>query len=270
MAESKHEQNKDADATSAKEQTAPKSVEHQGQTESQTKKANKPEKKTDKNKAERLREYLERWHISLQLIVPSILSLGVIVLIAVQAWIYSNQLDAMRDQLAEMKESKYLARLDQRAWVAAIDITGVPEIGKPFEITVRVKNSGKTFARQMTVEKVAEVIAPGAQPHFIEDLRIDCDNPPFDAVAGTESSVAILAPNGELLADLVLKGFEKVTSEQLELIKSGDAIVVVHGRMCYRDIFDCPHWTTYCAQLGKNLKYAACRTHNDADANRCP
>jgi len=38
--------------------------------------------------------------------------------------------------------------LDQRAWVAAIDVRGIPELDKPWEIVVTGKNTGKTFARK--------------------------------------------------------------------------------------------------------------------------
>jgi hypothetical protein len=52
-------------------------------------------------------------------------------------------------QLEEMKNS---AHLDQRAWVAPTHIDGkLPEPDKEFPFSILIENSGKTFARKLTV-----------------------------------------------------------------------------------------------------------------------
>ena len=47
------------------------------------------------------------------------------------------------------------AHLDQRAWVAPIDVTGKPEEGKPYKVAVTFKNTGRTFAKNSPMRSSA-------------------------------------------------------------------------------------------------------------------
>jgi hypothetical protein len=96
MAENKREQDKDTNAANAQKESAPKSVDHQRQAQRQPEQSTQADNKPNEKKRERFREFLKRWKILLQLIVPSIFSLGVLAVIGVQAWIYSGQLEQMR------------------------------------------------------------------------------------------------------------------------------------------------------------------------------
>src|SRR5438874_11208341 len=96
MAEQKHRKDERKDTTDAQGDPAPQSFKQQDKPESQTDKATQTEKESGDNKPERLRKWLQHWNVVFQLIVPSLFSLGVIIIIAIQAWIYSKQLTQMK------------------------------------------------------------------------------------------------------------------------------------------------------------------------------
>jgi hypothetical protein len=195
--------------------------------------------------------------------------------ICAQVWIYSYQLKEMQkstnaatkaakaaeDSVAFAKEN---AHLDQRAWVAAIDIKGTPEVGKIFTVNVTAKNSGKTFAKNFRMAVVVEPITETNEPNFsLEE----------SAEAQKEPNVSILEPNGEYVTNTELRKERpphEITKEDLDRIRSGELKIFVHGKLTYDDIFGCAHWTTFCVRLKSDLRYANYGTHNDADDNRCP
>lgn len=158
-------------------------------------------------------------------------------------------------------KSEASAHLDQRAWVAATNIDGIPKEGSEFEIKVMAKNTGKTFAKQFTM-----------YVGLAKNLKPDFTLKPTD-----EGSIAILAPNSEYTATrLVPNDFgeehRKLTKDDVEDFTSGRAELYVFGKMSYNDVFDCPHWTTFCFFLGRDLKYANCHDKggNEADDKPCP
>jgi hypothetical protein len=152
--------------------------------------------------------------------------------------------------------------LEQRAWVSAIETHGAPEVGKPFEIIVRVRNTGKTFAKEFSSIAVVEALPEGKYPDFSKESRFR-----------TNSSVSLLAPDGEWLIPLYPIGgssTEKFTDSMLADLKASRTKIFVYGSMRYKDIFDCNHWTTFCFRLSRTLLlYEACGSHNDADNNTC-
>ena len=278
MAEHQDPKHKGKHSVEAHEKPASKSFQQRNDPEAQSKYfGNTQQHKSAGNGRERCRKWLKRWNTLLQLIVPSVFSAALLITIFVQIWIYERQLSEMKKstkaaaQAAKaaktgIKLARENAHLDQRAWVAAIDIKGTPEVGKIFTVNVTASNSGKTFAKNFTMRVVVEPIKKvGNEPNFsLED----------PAEAQNESSVSVLAPNGEYVANAELRKERpphEVTQEDLDRIRSGEVKIFVHGKMTYDDIFGCPHWTTFCVRLKSDLKYTSYGTHNnDADDNHCP
>jgi hypothetical protein len=166
---------------------------------------------------------------------------------------------------ASVKQARKTARHDKRAWVAVVDLQGIPEVGTMFSVNLVAQNSGKTFAKNLTMRAVAELISgKGNEPDFsLED----------SAAARRDSSVSLLAPNADYVMDIELHKQtppHEITQSDLDGIRSGNLTIFVHGRMTYDDVFGCPHWTSFCTRLKPDLKYANYGTHNDADQNRCP
>jgi hypothetical protein len=166
---------------------------------------------------------------------------------------------------ASVKQARRTARRDQRAWVAVVDIAGIPEVGTIFGVNLVAQNSGKTFAKNLTMRAVVELISEKQkEPDFsLED----------SAAARKDSSVSLLAPNADYVMDIELRKQtppHEITQSDFDGIRSGNLTIFVHGRMTYDDIFGCAHWTSFCTRLKPDLKYASYGTHNDADQNSCP
>jgi hypothetical protein len=165
---------------------------------------------------------------------------------------------------ASVREVRRTARRDQRAWIAMVDIQGIPEVGTMFSVNLVAQNSGKTFAKNLTMRAVIEIAQKGEEPDFsLEDS---------DA-ARKASSVSLLAPNADYVMDIELHKQtppHEITQSDLDGIRSGNLTIFVHGRMTYDDVFGCSHWTSFCTRLKPDLKYASYGKHNDADQNRCP
>ena len=195
--------------------------------------------------------------------------------ICVQAGIYFLQVRQMNKSTeaatraanaaeASVREVRRTARRDQRAWIAMVDIQGIPEVGTMFSVNLVAQNSGKTFAKNLTMRAVIEIAQKGEEPDFsLEDS---------DA-ARKASPVSLLAPNADYVMDIELHKQtppHEITQSDLDGIRSGNLTIFVHGRMTYDDVFGCSHWTSFCTRLKPDLKYASYGKHNDADQNRCP
>jgi hypothetical protein len=46
------------------------------------------------------------------------------------------------------------------------DIQGIPEVGTMFSVNLVAQNSGKTFARNLTMRAVVEMTEKGREPDF--------------------------------------------------------------------------------------------------------
>jgi hypothetical protein len=150
-------------------------------------------------------------------------------------------------------------RLEQRAWVAAVNIAGVPVVGQPFITQVTAINSGRTFAKQFTMTSNVQIGPAGMTPQFDQDT------------AKTYKSLSLLAPNGTYIAKNTITGegslplLPNPTQTDLDNFKSGAREILIFGRMDYVDIFKNPHWSTFCFKLSGEIAWNACDGHNDAD-----
>jgi hypothetical protein len=187
--------------------------------------------------------------------------------ICVQAGIYLFQLKEMKKSTdaatraansaeAGLKLARDHAHLDQRAWVATTGIHGKPEPDRPYILIIGVKNSGKTFAKKVTIRCHMRAVPKGKEPNFNEIPTME------------PQSVALLPPNGEYAS---VSGDTKLSPELIDKIKAGDVVVFAFGEITYIDIFKCLHWTKFCSILDPvNWSYTVYKTHNDADENTCP
>jgi type II secretory pathway pseudopilin PulG len=187
--------------------------------------------------------------------------------VCAQAWIYNSQLkemkrstDAAISAAQSAKESIEHARLDQRAWVAFVGISGIPAVNETLQVSVKARNNGKTFAKNFQMYVYFLDTPAGQTPDFSED---DKPHP--------GSSIFVLSPNGEWGSNTnVMQGITptgKVTQEQIDNWKSGKRTFFVCAKLTYDDIFGVHHWTTFCNQLTTDFVYRAYEQHNDADNN---
>ena len=151
---------------------------------------------------------------------------------------------------------------DQRAWVAAVSIGGVPELGKQWIVTIKGKNTGKTFAKKFRMTtSVSRVAPPRTEPDFTERPV-------------TDKSISILAPNGEYTSTATVTGdpnapypLANPTQDDLNSIRSEKVSFFAYGEMEYSDVFQVVHWTKFCFHLTRQMAWESCSIHNDTDNN---
>ena len=144
-------------------------------------------------------------------------------------------------------------QLEQRAWIFVTE-TRVSDfqVGKPLNIVLAVKNTGRTLARNV---QIAVQIDPLPKGHVPE--------PKLDR-AETRGTVP---PNGTLLID-ISRGRnhpEGLTEEGLQAIQRGELVVWVYGTIHYDDVFETRQATMFCYMLQPDGKtFHAADIYNDA------
>jgi hypothetical protein len=168
--------------------------------------------------------------------------------------------DAATDAARAASKGLEMARLDQRAWLAPFDIRGLPEENKPYNIIVFMKNTGKTFAKRVEIAMGADVVLKGQEPTFYR----------LNEPAPADRSRGMIAPNAGFSAEYQVN--PNVTSDELKIYDSGGKWIYVYGRISYKDIFNCDHWTKFCLVYDGKSGYWPCKQEyaNDADNGKCP
>ena len=163
-----------------------------------------------------------------------------------------------------VQNSQDALRLDQRAWVGAIEVEN-PSLtdesrlvylkeGFPLKFGV-VTNTGKT---------------PAVKASTIINWRIMPPNLEFspDYGQGTPSpalSLTVIQPQMRLT---ISPGQDenRPTKQDIADLKSGERIFYLFGMINYSDIFDKPHSTKFCVRLMPSLDvFGSCKTYNEAN-----
>jgi hypothetical protein len=163
-------------------------------------------------------------------------------------------------------------RLDQRAWIDFKVATKVsdavpPATGGKVEVMIVLTNRGKTLARKVYVEAVAQFLHAGEDPDFVYDKRKGF------------LSTGIVIPAPEHPEESTLQVFDSsgkpfhVTQEEREELANQRASIVVFARATYDDIFGSSHWIRTCgASYGGMFRGlvpfagSVCAAYNDADS----
>ena len=169
--------------------------------------------------------------------------------------------DAAQAARDSVDQAQAAAHLDQRAWVSVVGIEGVPELDKSWTIGMRARNTGRTFAKDFHMSVIGDPMPKGTVPDFsAEEAK----------VSKTISSTGVLSPNGDFVATINAEKPGRTFSQiDKDAITNGDIKEFSFGRLWYKDVFNCPHWTTYCFQLGTDLKWSSCKEYNSADDDTC-
>jgi hypothetical protein len=182
--------------------------------------------------------------------------LAIITLVAVLVAIFSA--------VKSINLTRETSHLDQRAWVAPDVISGKPEEGKPYEITVLVKNTGKTFAREFYMQA-------GFKRQGVADTP-----PDFDAMlakmreefAGQlTGATSLIAPDGTSTSTIKVSDGNNLTKENMLELTAPTTMMFVFGKITYKDIFNCEHWTRFsvrCFADGRVINYGQ-YTKDDAN-----
>jgi len=159
------------------------------------------------------------------------------------------------------------SRLDQRAWIGvteAVPPATMDEFHKPTFIKegfpvflgVVITNSGKSPARKavslintILLPKTTEFSPYYGTPEFAKNVK-----PGIDVIFPGMRMTQTPTPRAPLNA------------AEVQIIKSGESIFYMYGKIGYEDVFGKPHWTTFCMFLARTGdRFYSCHTYNDAD-----
>lgn len=169
--------------------------------------------------------------------------------------------DAAKAATASVQQARESAHIDQRSWIGAVAIDGTPSPNSRFKIDVTLKNTGKTFAKNVTVKSAILRSKNWKIPDFDALLK------PIEP-----KGQGILAPDGEFHS--VMTTPDNITEQELLDIEVGDVTLYIFGQTTYEDVFFCKHWTHFCFVLAGDReagwKHNAYQSYNEADANCGP
>jgi hypothetical protein len=147
-------------------------------------------------------------------------------------------------------------RLDQRAWLGAGDPKFTFSEGKPYQVSVSLKDVGKTPALNVHSDFDLTML-PKDHPLQISDLDYRFTKRQ-QILSGTIFPTAALAINRT--------GTEDVPKGGLDSLKNGDEIFYAYGTIFYNDVFDASHWVHFCYFMNKDLTTGGmCTIYNDTD-----
>lgn len=172
--------------------------------------------------------------------------------------------DAMQGSISQAQRaldaSIAASQIDQRAWVG-INTFGSPIISAGVQATAgfQIQNTGRTPAKYVRVYSVLDPVAAGHNPDF-DDLP-------------TQESRGTLLPNEAVHVTLNgTRGIKTGLSQiGVNMVNSGAQVLFVHGIICYSDVFDVPHWITFCTRFIPGTgELMFCPANNEIDRNGEP
>jgi hypothetical protein len=144
-------------------------------------------------------------------------------------------------------------RLQQRAWVFVTEIrAGGLQAGKPLDITLGFKNTGRTPARNVQIATQIDSLPRGREP----EPRLD-----------KAYSRGIIPPEGTVFANIGNGNGNgsSLTQQDLQAIQSGDLVVWAYGTLTYDDVFEVRQATMFCYRLQPDgHTFAVAEIYNDA------
>jgi hypothetical protein len=178
-----------------------------------------------------------------------------IFLIKHQRDVMKDQLQAMRDQLTEMKlarqHDRSMAKLEYRAWIQFESIKHQTADKGEFKVIVGLGNAGRTPAKNIKVKWVVES-RPGKNPDFdySPDLGI--------------TARPVFPPKAILMLPITTN--YGLTRQLWSAIEQGKRSIFAHGKVTYEDVFGDHHWMTFCQEFSTELnRFAIYDEHNETD-----
>lgn len=138
----------------------------------------------------------------------------------------------MADNSAKaIKATQDSMRQDQRAWLAVTEISGLPEVGKPWIINLLMGNSGKTIAQHIRVVGISDQIPSPDEPSFtLEPLK----------------ERGIISPLSRGYAHIRVSHGVNLPQSVYDSYQKGQLRLFVYGLILYKDVFKREHSTQFC------------------------
>jgi hypothetical protein len=144
-------------------------------------------------------------------------------------------------------------RVDRRAWVGAVRaLQPTITTGQGATMGAVLTNSGSTPALEMYTQVAMRTVPRGREPDF--DL-------PTLPGRGTR---IVLQPGMDLTIPVTATA--PLTEQEIDVLRSGEAVIYMYGTIAYQDIFSVGHRTDFCFDVRSDLKtVSGCPFHNTAD-----
>jgi hypothetical protein len=149
------------------------------------------------------------------------------------------------------------SRNDQRAWVGywSSDFRPGLVVGQPLKINLELRNSGKTPALDVQASTYTAQGTPNIEVH-----------PNFsNETSGDDiDSKGVIQPNGTLFIPINYP--IEITQPLINKVKTGIFTIYIISKITYLDVFQRPHYTTYCVEMNRTMdSFNSCRNYNDTD-----
>jgi hypothetical protein len=126
--------------------------------------------------------------------------------------------------------------LDQRAWIAPVEIDAPVIAGSPVSINIKVVNSGKTFARKIKTLPHCLIFRPPSAP----------DMAAMESQEDTQSSALFFIAPGQQYTWPAAATGEGLPKGVFDAIQAGQTRLFIYGKITYDDIFKRHHRVAYC------------------------
>jgi hypothetical protein len=145
--------------------------------------------------------------------------------------------------------------IDQRAWLSAWITNDPYKEQELMHLTLHIRNSGHTFAKNSTISRDVAVVFKGAEPK------------PEDWQNGLTVAAGLIPPGvGETWTNEIHSS-EKLDKTLSDALRDGTRIIYVRGRIDFDDIFPDSHrhWVSFCFRSRDAADWLTCSTGNDID-----
>jgi len=200
-------------------------------------------------------------YAKIQVICSTIMALCtifIVIITGIYTYHAGQQVEQMKITVStatnQNKLTEKAIHLDQRAWIAKTNVTGTPEIGKPFIINICFKNVGKTPAKYVQIRQRQVPVPSNAIPDFTLENSLK------------PMSYDVITPQQEFCSASDARDIRNVVinDDGMNDIRSGRIRIYAHGIIMYKDIFDQRQWMTYCYYYrSEDSRYVACKEHSD-------
>jgi hypothetical protein len=142
---------------------------------------------------------------------------------------------------------------EQRAWIGMLGVKNLKiSAGQEAKFEVLFENTGKSPALNVEVDVTGKSIPSNAEMTFT-----------YPTPSGIRSNMVVQPGMREMIPSA---GGTIPTGEQIEAIKTGQAILYLYGKVSYNDVFNIPHHTTFCVIIQPDLSTGIdCEEYNYAD-----
>jgi hypothetical protein len=199
-----------------------------------------------------------------------VLTLGIAIAAFWSAWMFQEQLEIAKQQLVASRNStERMIRFDQRAWIHIGVVNSQLVTNQPIDVPLVIGVIGKTPARKVNGDLVAQLIKPDEDPDFVyAPGHPRTHMPSFLILPNTDIHLTLNVLRdvpGQKNPSVVL--FDREIQAKIEM---QELILIIHGRLTYEDIFGVSHWLKFCTTGTPNLRKALstkCNEYNDVDNN---